>query len=83
MWKWKKLPKERKLSKLDKKVVRFLRAECKRLKVAHAAMVKLRNETKIRKELSYAKKKIIEIEAQYHLMSTVADVTVDMLLTGG
>jgi len=46
-------------------------------------MVKIRNETKIRKELVYAKRKIIEIEAQYHLMSTVADVAVDMLLTGG
>lgn len=75
--------KERKLTKLDEKVVRFLRAECKRLKVAHAAMVKIRNETKVRKELVYAKKKLIEIEAQYHLMATVADVVVDMLMTGG
>lgn len=77
------MAKERKLTKLDEKVVRFLRAECKRLKVAHSAMVRIRKSPKSVEDLRHAEKSIIEIEAQYHLMATVSDVVVDMLMTGG
>lgn len=74
--------KERKLTKLEENVVKFLRAECHRLKVAHAAMVKLKKETKVSKQLAYARKSIIEIEAQHHLMATVADVVHEILISG-
>jgi hypothetical protein len=46
-------------------------------------MVKIKKSPKSIEELRYAEKSIVEIDAQHHLMATVADVVVDMLLTGG
>lgn len=75
------MPKDRELSKLDKKVVDYLNRDCERLKKAYDVVKK--EKPKGAEERYYQAYKLVELVAQIHNLSTVADVVHSMFLMGG
>jgi cellobiose-specific phosphotransferase system component IIA len=73
----------RELTKLEQKAVSYLRATCERLKIAHRSKKELlKEENSGSRSSRELQKSLYEIEAQYHVMSTAADVVVEIFLRG-
>lgn len=75
------MAKNRKLTKLDHKIVDYLRRECARLHTAYHAIKKQKPGSA--EEIYRQGVQLIEVVAQAHNLSTVADVVHEMFLTEG